>query len=277
MNPHTLRTHPIDRALRVVGAGALLATAGIHLDLYLTGYRHIPTIGVLFLLQVVSAGLLGVAVVVRGGFFLSASASAFCASTIGGYLLSRAVGLFGFKEVPTTAGLVAGLVEVLGLLVLGIAAARAVPQVALGSRVASAVGSRASTERIALGVVGLLGVAALVLTVLAGTGGTSSTTSRSAVASTPSSRSGSVVITITNFSFSPERLVVKPGEKIVVENHDSVAHTVTAVPGSSPFGGFDTGNVAPGQSKVVTAPHTPGTYQYFCSIHNFMTGVLIVS
>ena len=31
--------------LRVVGSGLLIATAAIHLDLYLTGYRTIPTIG----------------------------------------------------------------------------------------------------------------------------------------------------------------------------------------------------------------------------------------
>src|SRR5438094_149078 len=34
--------------LRVVGSGLLIATAAIHLDLYLTGYRTIPTIGWLF-------------------------------------------------------------------------------------------------------------------------------------------------------------------------------------------------------------------------------------
>jgi hypothetical protein len=37
--------------LRVVGAGLLIATGAIHLDLYLTGYRSIPAIGWLFLLR----------------------------------------------------------------------------------------------------------------------------------------------------------------------------------------------------------------------------------
>jgi hypothetical protein len=37
-------------ALRLAGAGLLIATGAIHLDLYLTGYRTIPTIGWLFLL-----------------------------------------------------------------------------------------------------------------------------------------------------------------------------------------------------------------------------------
>ena len=40
------RTH---LALRLAG-GLLIAAGAIHLDLYLTGYRSIPTIGWLFLL-----------------------------------------------------------------------------------------------------------------------------------------------------------------------------------------------------------------------------------
>src|SRR6476661_6185775 len=48
--------------LRVAGSGLLIATAAIHLDLYLTGYRTIPTIGWLFLLQIIAAFGLGLAV-----------------------------------------------------------------------------------------------------------------------------------------------------------------------------------------------------------------------
>src|ERR1700760_1751418 len=48
--------------LRMAGSGLLIATAAIHLDLYLTGYRTIPTIGWLFLLQVIAAFGLGLAV-----------------------------------------------------------------------------------------------------------------------------------------------------------------------------------------------------------------------
>jgi hypothetical protein len=39
----------------MVGSGLLIATAAINLDLYLTGYRTIPAIGRLFLLQVIAA------------------------------------------------------------------------------------------------------------------------------------------------------------------------------------------------------------------------------
>jgi hypothetical protein len=53
--------------LRVAGSGLLIATAAIHLDLYLTGYRTIPTIGWLFLLQVIAAFALGLAVLAVPG------------------------------------------------------------------------------------------------------------------------------------------------------------------------------------------------------------------
>ena len=39
----------------IAGAALLIASGAIHLDLYLTGYRSIPTIGRLFLLQIIAA------------------------------------------------------------------------------------------------------------------------------------------------------------------------------------------------------------------------------
>ena len=52
-------SRPIGILLRIAGTGLLWATAGLHLDLYLTGYRTIPTIGWLFLLQIIAAFALG--------------------------------------------------------------------------------------------------------------------------------------------------------------------------------------------------------------------------
>ncbi len=48
--------------LHVVGSGLLIAAGAINLDLYLTGYRTIPAIGRLFLLQVIAAFGLALAV-----------------------------------------------------------------------------------------------------------------------------------------------------------------------------------------------------------------------
>ena len=47
-----------------------------------------------------------------GARLAAAAGTAFSLATLGGYLLSLWVGLFGFKEVHTTAGIVAGAVEV---------------------------------------------------------------------------------------------------------------------------------------------------------------------
>src|ERR1039457_3795213 len=98
--------------LRVIGSGLLAATAAIHLHLYLTGYRTIPTIGWLFLLQVISAFGLGAIVLVSDNRLASAAGAGFALATLGGYLLSLRIGLFGFREVRTAAGIVAAVIEV---------------------------------------------------------------------------------------------------------------------------------------------------------------------
>ncbi len=98
--------------LRLAGAGLLTAVGAIHLDLYLTGFRHIPTIGWLFLLQVIAAFGLAAVIAVSGSRLVAAAGGLFALSTLGGYLLSVWIGLFGFREVRTTAGVVVGVIEV---------------------------------------------------------------------------------------------------------------------------------------------------------------------
>jgi predicted lipoprotein with Yx(FWY)xxD motif len=112
------RTQPGQLILRVAGAGLLAATGAIHLDLYLTGYRTIPTIGWLFLLQVIAAFGLAAAVLLTGSRLAAAAGAGFAVATLAGYLLSIWVGLFGFTEVRTTAGIVAGIIEVAAFAVL---------------------------------------------------------------------------------------------------------------------------------------------------------------
>lgn len=107
-------------AARLGAAGLLLASGAIHLDLYLTGYRTIPTIGDLFLLQAAAAFVLGGAVAALGLRLVSAAAALFALATLAGYLLAVRVGLFGFKEVLTTAGVVAGVLEVAAVALLAL-------------------------------------------------------------------------------------------------------------------------------------------------------------
>jgi predicted lipoprotein with Yx(FWY)xxD motif len=129
--------------LRLAGSGLLIATAAIHLDLYLTGYRTIPTIGWLFLLQVIAAFTLGLAVLVIPGRLViarrlaAAAGAGFALATLGGYLLTVWIGLFGFKEVRTTAGIVAGIVEVAAFVVLAALALAPAPQARPGDALAA--------------------------------------------------------------------------------------------------------------------------------------------
>ena len=204
--------------LGLAGAGLLFATAGIHLDLYLTGYRTIPTIDWLFLLQVFAGFVLGVlvlstALIAPGrslaGRELAARAVAlgsalFALATLGGYLLSVQFGLFGFREVRTTAGIVAGIIEVLAFAVLawlGLASrspADSVAWPALGSAVS---GWQAGLGAAAVSVValGLMGGA------LAGTGGGGGGAGASGVS--PAAASASAAGVLKEASVGGERVL----------------------------------------------------------------------
>jgi hypothetical protein len=83
-----------------VGAGALVVVGAVHLNLYAgpAAYRHIPTVGPLFLFNAVFSFVLALAVLVRPSAFVSALAAVFSFATMGGYALSLSVGLFGFYE-----------------------------------------------------------------------------------------------------------------------------------------------------------------------------------
>ena len=126
--------------LRVTGAGLLVASGATHLDLYLTGYRTIPTIGELFLLQTVAAFGLGAVVLAFGSRLAAAAGAGFVLSTLGGYLFALRIGLFGFREVRTDAGIVAAVIEVAAFAALAAfalapqAQERAAGPVAHGSR-----------------------------------------------------------------------------------------------------------------------------------------------
>ncbi len=107
--------------LEIAGAALLIASGSIHLDLYLTGYRSIPTIGWLFLLQIITAYALAIVIPVTRNWLAAAAGAGFAISVLGGYLLSLKVGLFGFTEVRTTAGIVAAIIDVATFAVLATA------------------------------------------------------------------------------------------------------------------------------------------------------------
>ena len=156
----------VELRLQVAGALLLAVSAGIHLYLYLTGYRSIPVIGWLFLVQFIVAFVLMAAVLVTHSWLAAAASAGFALSTLGAYLLAVWTGLFGFKEVRTRAGIAAGLIEVAAFGVLALAALAVGPARqadGLVSRAAQLAGRIQDTLSMVIGAVGAVSVAALAL------------------------------------------------------------------------------------------------------------------
>lgn len=110
-------------------------------------------------------------------------------------------------------------------------------------------------------------LAALGLVVGCGTTATSGRDSGGPPAAVPASNT----VVIKDFTFVPASLTVAPGTKITVINEDQAPHTVTANDKS-----FDTRTIPGGQRGEITAPSKSGSYPYLCTIHQYMTGTLLV-
>ena len=80
-----------------------------------------------------------------------------------------------------------------------------------------------------------------------------------------------VQINIFNYKFDPATVTVPAGTTVTWTNKDEIPHTVASsdksFKGSS---GLDTGD-----SYSYTFDK-PGTYKYYCTLHPFMTGVIVV-
>ncbi len=77
-------------------------------------------------------------------------------------------------------------------------------------------------------------------------------------------------VTIEDFSFQPERIEVDAGTEVTWTNEDDFAHTVTARDDA-----FESGELEGGDQFRQTFDE-PSEFAYFCSIHNSMTGTVIV-
>jgi amicyanin len=77
-------------------------------------------------------------------------------------------------------------------------------------------------------------------------------------------------IGIDNFTFNPQKLTVKAGTTVTWTNNDDIPHAIAAVNKQFKSKALDTGDA---YSFTFT---TPGTYQYFCSLHPHMTGAIVV-
>lgn len=77
-------------------------------------------------------------------------------------------------------------------------------------------------------------------------------------------------VLIQGFAFAPARITIAAGDTVRFINKDSEAHTVTGRGGSFDSGGMDTGAVWDHRFTK------PGTYTFFCELHPYMTGMIVV-
>lgn len=77
-------------------------------------------------------------------------------------------------------------------------------------------------------------------------------------------------IAISDFKYKPATLTIKAGQSVRFVNRDQEAHTITATGGAFDSAGLDTGG---------SWTHTfakPGRYSYYCELHPYMKGTIIV-
>ena len=77
-------------------------------------------------------------------------------------------------------------------------------------------------------------------------------------------------VEIDNFAFSPARITVKAGTTVAWLNADDTPHTVASSSKLFKSKALDT------DGSFSFTFTTPGMYEYFCSLHPYMTGTVVV-
>jgi YVTN family beta-propeller protein len=77
-------------------------------------------------------------------------------------------------------------------------------------------------------------------------------------------------VSIAGFAFGPQKISIKVGDSVTWSNDDGTSHTVTFKDGS-----VGAKTLSPGE-RFARIFDTPGTYDYFCSFHPYMTGSVVV-
>jgi hypothetical protein len=85
-------------SLRLAAIALLGAVAWIHVHLWQTGYKHIPTVGPLFLAGALAASIVAATLLVRPSRLQGVLALAIDAGTLAALIGSINFGLFGFTE-----------------------------------------------------------------------------------------------------------------------------------------------------------------------------------
>src|SRR5258708_2280895 len=106
----------------------------------------------------VAAALVAVGALVTHSRMVAVAGAALALSTVGCYLLAVWIGLFGFKEIRTRAGLAAGLIEVAAFATLALAVAITGARPAAGPARPRVLAGMRAPASLVVGVVGAVSV-----------------------------------------------------------------------------------------------------------------------
>ncbi len=79
----------------------------------------------------------------------------------------------------------------------------------------------------------------------------------------------------TNSCYLPSIITIKQGQQVTWSNEDVAFHTVTSGLYDEPSDLFDSGHLDPEQKFIVSFDDR-GTFDYFCTLHPWMAGKVIV-
>jgi len=75
--------------------------------------------------------------------------------------------------------------------------------------------------------------------------------------------------------YIPSLIVIEKGKQVTWVNEDSAFHSITSGYYGAPTDLFDSGHLDPFEAYTLTFDET-GTYDYFCTLHPWMKGQVIV-
>jgi plastocyanin len=112
--------------------------------------------------------------------------------------------------------------------------------------------------------------AAVVFAALAGALPQPGSAAETAAAGTAATSRAPVVVKIDNFTFAPAALTVPVGTTVTWLNDDDIPHTVADKDRHFRSKPLDT------EDSFTYTFSTPGSFEYFCSLHPHMTGRIVV-
>ena len=118
-----MRSTATEISLRIGIAATLVVSGVIHADLYIHGYKHIPTVGPAFLLQASMFCALAVLILAGAPEWFRWAGALLSVGTLIALALSRTMGLFGFTErgwQPSPQAAVSVIAEVLTVVLVAV-------------------------------------------------------------------------------------------------------------------------------------------------------------